>query len=84
MRLKVLLNGFNYISIAFDRNDSRECKSSNTISNLNISYSVYGKRIILFDDITTRGTSFIQLANQLKANGALEVYGFFLGKTVSF
>jgi phosphoribosylpyrophosphate synthetase len=51
---------------------------------LNISYSVYGKRIILFDDITTRGTSFIQLANQLKANGALEVYGFFLGKTVSF
>ena len=77
-----ITNGYNYITIAYDRNDSREQKSTNTITNLTFSSSVSGKRVILFDDITTRGTSFIQVANQLKARGAVEVYGFFLGKTV--
>ena len=75
-------NGYNYISIAYDRSDSREQKSMNTISNLIFSSEVCGKRIILFDDITTRGTSFIQVAEQLEAKGAIDIYGFFLGKTI--
>lgn len=77
-----LANGFNYIQIAFDRSDSREQKSSNTIANLTFSNSVYGKDIILFDDITTRGTSFVQVANELKKKGARSVYGVFIGRTV--
>lgn len=77
-----MTNGFGYISILYDRDDSREHKSANTIGNLSFSNEIYGKHIILFDDITTRGTSFIQIANKLKEKGALSVYGFFLGKTV--
>lgn len=77
-----LTNGFDFIKIVYDRNDSREQKSSNTIANLTFSNNVIGKDIILFDDITTRGTSFVQVANELKKNGARSVYGVFIGKTV--
>lgn len=77
-----ITNGYNFISIAFDRSDSREHKSADTIGNLSFSNSVYGKDIVLFDDITTRGTSFIQVANELKRKGARSVYGLFLGKTI--
>jgi len=77
-----LTNGFNFIQIVYDRADSREQKSSNTIANLSFSNSVYGKDIILFDDITTRGTSFVQVANELKNKGARSVYGVFIGRTV--
>ena len=75
-------NGFDVITISEDRENSREQKRSNTIANLSFSGSVYGKDVILFDDITTRGTSFIQAANALKARGARSVYGLFIGKTV--
>ena len=76
-------NGFNYITVCFDREDSRTVgKSSDTTSNLYFSSDVYGKDIILFDDITTRGTSFIQAAAELKKRGARSVRGLFLGKTV--
>lgn len=78
-----VINGYNYISIIHDRTDSRQQKNLNTIENLNISSLVYGKDIILFDDITTRGTSFIQLAQLLKNKGARSVYGLFIGKTVN-
>ena len=75
-------NGFDVITISEDRENSREQKRSNTIANLNFSGSVYGKDVILFDDITTRGTSFIQAANALKEKGARSVYGLFIGRTV--
>ena len=76
-------NGFNYISVCYDREDSRTAgKSADTISNLSFSSDVYGKNIILFDDITTRGTSFIQAASELKKRGARSVRGLFIGKTV--
>ena len=34
------------------------------------------------DDVTTRGTSFVQCVNKLYACGAKYVCGFFMGKTV--
>lgn len=77
-------NGFGFIEIIYDRSDSRESKSSNTIANLSFSNAVYGKDVILFDDVTTRGTSFIQVANELKKKGARSVYGVFIGRTVGF
>ena len=40
-----------------------------------------GKRVILFDDVTTTGRSFVQLADNLMDAGATQVVGFFLGKT---
>ena len=78
-----ITNGFSFISIRFDRNNSRNEKSSDTTSNLSFSDSVSGKDIILFDDITTRGTSFIQVAQKLFDKGARSVVGLFLGKTVN-
>ena len=79
-----VINGYEYISIVSDRSDSRGQKSSDTVWNLSFSSNVRGKTIVLFDDITTRGTSFIQVASKLKQNGAANVIGFFLGKTVGF
>ena len=78
-----VINGYNYITINTDRSDSRTQKSSDTVWNLSFSSSVRGKTVVLFDDITTRGTSFIQVANKLKEAGAFTVHGFFLGKTLS-
>ena len=75
-------NGFYGIKINHPRQDSREYKSSNTIENLTFLDWFEGERVILFDDITTRGTSFIQTADAIMAKGAISVYGFFLGKTV--
>lgn len=79
-----VINGYNYITINTDRSDSRIQKSSDTVWNLSFSSSVRGKTVVLFDDITTRGTSFIQVANKLKEAGASNVHGFFLGKTLSY
>lgn len=79
-----VINGYNYITINTDRSDSRTQKSSDTVWNLSFSSSVRGKTVVLFDDITTRGTSFIQVANKLKEVGASNVHGFFLGKTLSY
>ena len=79
-----VINGYDYISIVSDRSDSRGQKSSDTVWNLSFSSSVRGKTIVLFDDITTRGTSFIQVASKLKEKGAANVIGFFLGKTVAY
>lgn len=77
-------NGFGLISVCYDRADSRTAgKSDDTVSNLTFSSTVRGKDIILFDDITTRGTSFRQAADELMRRGARSVCGLFLGKTVS-
>ena len=43
---------------------------------------IRGKWVLLLDDITTRGTSFVQCAEKLYANGAEYVCGFFMVKTV--
>ncbi len=79
-----VINGYDYISIVSDRSDSRDQKSSDTVWNLSFSSNVRGKTVVLFDDITTRGTSFIQVASRLKEKGAANVIGFFLGKTVAY
>lgn len=49
---------------------------------LAFSSDIQGKDIELFDDVTTRETSFAQAAAELKRKGAMSVYGLFIGKTV--
>lgn len=41
-----------------------------------------GKRVILFDDIVTRGLSYARFAAQLEYFGAEVMCGVFLGKTL--
>ena len=50
--------------------------------NLQFSANVSGMKILLFDDIVTRGISFIQCADKLMDKGAVWVDGIFLGRTL--
>lgn len=50
------------------------CINSSEVSNMNI---------ILIDDVITRGTTFVRTADKLVANGAKQVVGLFLAKTIN-
>ncbi len=76
-------NGFRYISMMEDRDNSRSAKGKDTLEYLVFSPLVYGKDILLFDDLSTTGASFIQAADVMMIMGARSVYGLFIGKTVS-
>lgn len=75
-------NGFDFIHIMYDRENSRQEKQKKTTENLSFSDKVNGKVVLLFDDIYTRGTSFSQCAEALTRRGAVDVFGLFLGKTI--
>lgn len=77
-----ILNGFKEIIILFDRQDSRQKKEDDTVGNLQFGPGVAGKHVLLFDDIITRGTSFVQCAEQIMNKGAASVTGLFLGRTL--
>lgn len=58
-------------------------KPSNPAANFKIKEDdVKGVNIILIDDVITRGNTFAQTANKLIANGANDIIGLFLAKTV--
>lgn len=44
---------------------------------------IFGKNIILIDDVITSGRTFEKIADKLMAFGALNVYGMFFAKTVN-
>lgn len=59
-------------------------KTSNPIAGFGFApQNVAGKDVIVIDDITTRGTTFNQVAEKLKASGAKSVTGLFLAKTIN-
>lgn len=59
-------------------------KVANPTSTFAIRDSVIrGKKVLLIDDVITRGTSFTQMGNRLMSAGAASVFGLFLAKTVS-
>lgn len=45
---------------------------------------IRGKKVLLIDDVITRGVSFNQMAGKLKMAGAVDITGLFLAKTVSY
>lgn len=81
-RMTGIQNGFKEIIILYDRNDSRQHKEDDTVWNLQFGAGVEGKHVLLFDDIITRGVSFVQCAEKLTGKGAASVTGLFLGKTL--
>lgn len=77
-----VINGYSLIVRERDRSNTRGGKQEDTLEGLRINDSAFvGKRVILFDDVTTTGRSFVQLADNLMDAGATKVVGFFLGKT---
>lgn len=81
-RISGIQNGYKEIIILFDRTDSREKKTDDTTSNLQFGNGFEGKKVLLFDDIVTRGVSFIQCAEGIMGKGAESVTGLFLGRTL--
>ncbi len=78
-------DGTKWIRVRQSRDATREVgKQDDTTWNLWFDREkISGKRIILVDDITTRGMSFVQCARKLMEYGAAEVTGFFFGKSVN-
>lgn len=59
-------------------------KSSNPTADFCFESSVFrGKKVILVDDVITRGRTFVQTANKLMSNGASSVEGLFVAKTIN-
>lgn len=59
-------------------------KSSNPTEDFCFDPSIFrGKKVILIDDVITRGRTFVQTANKLMSNGASSVVGLFVAKTVN-
>lgn len=59
-------------------------KSSNPTADFYFDPSFFrGKKVILVDDVITRGRTFVHTADKMMANGALSVVGMFVAKTVN-
>ena len=59
-------------------------KKSNPEDNFRIEKKdIIDKNVILIDDVITRGTTFTNTANKLMDNGAKQVVGLFLAKTIN-
>ena len=81
-RISGIQNGYKEIIILYDRTDSRGKKRDDTTSNLQFRNGFVGKKVLLFDDIVTRGVSFMQCAEVIVDKGAESVTGLFLGRTL--
>ena len=81
-RICGIQNGYKEIIILFDRTNSKERKTDDTTGNLQFGNGFEGKRVLLFDDIVTRGVSFVQCAEKIMDKGAESVTGLFLGRTL--
>jgi predicted amidophosphoribosyltransferase len=58
-------------------------KESNPASNYSFNNNLYrGKKVLLIDDVITRGTTFKSTAIKLLESGAKDVKGLFIAKTV--
>jgi len=59
-------------------------KSSNPAADFSVNRSYcHGKKVILIDDVITRGVTFSDTAKKIQNEGATAVIGLFVGKTVS-
>lgn len=59
-------------------------KTSNPIEGFSFNpEEIRGKKVIVIDDIITRGRTFNMVADKLKAEGAVTVVGLFLAKTIN-
>jgi len=80
-----LINGYSAITVREDHEAQHLTEHKNDIvGKLNFNPDIIrGKKIILIDDVITRGKSFNQVARKLKSLGANSVIGFFIAKTVN-
>jgi len=79
------VNGYEHVRVTNDRPEVHKNRKKKDVQiQENVIYDedfFKGKRILVFDDIITRGRSYANLANRLEMFGAEVLGGFFLGKT---
>jgi predicted amidophosphoribosyltransferase len=81
LRCPVVLDG---IDVAYDRESGHlSGKSSNPSENMSFNESCFkGKKVVLIDDVRTRGTTFQTVADKMSNLGARSVFGVFLAQTI--
>lgn len=80
------INGYWHVSLSGERltvHDNR--KSEKEVRNVNViefdNDFFNGKRVLVFDDVITKGLSYAMYANQLESMGANVIGGVFLART---
>ena len=86
VRLTGCMNAYPAITIEGGRLAVHESKSSKTVQDVEViifdKEFFKGKKILVFDDILTQGTSYARFACALEKLGAVVLGGYFLGKTI--
>ena len=72
------------IDVAYDRESGYMTgKTGNPIENMEFNPSRFeGKKVVLVDDVRTRGVTFDMTADKLESLGARSVFGVFLAQTI--
>ena len=72
------------IDVAYDRESGHTSgKTGDPTANMVFNSSRFsGKKVILIDDVRTRGITFERTADKLVAHGAASVYGVFVAQTI--
>ena len=72
------------IDVAYDRESGHMTgKTGNPTENMEFNSNRFaGKKVILVDDVRTRGVTFDRTADKLELLGAVSVYGVFLAQTI--
>lgn len=82
------MNGYNAIKVEGSRMAIHETKAGKSVQNAEtITFNAdffNGKRVIIFDDILTKGRSYAQFATAIEQLGAEVLGGLFLGKTAHY
>lgn len=85
-RLTGCKNAYQAITIEGERLAIHESQCSKTVQDVEVilfdKQFFQGKKILVFDDILTRGTSYARFACALERLGAVVLGGYFLGKTI--
>lgn len=85
-RLAGTVNGYNYVGIEGKRlavHEKNQGKSVKNVQVIRFNESFFmGKKVLVFDDVLTRGFSYACFACELENFGAEVLGGYFLGRTL--
>lgn len=85
-RLSGAVNGYSHITVEGERlaiHESKSGKHVNDVQVINFDKEFFkGKKVLVFDDVITRGYSYARFACHLEMMGASVLGGMFLAKTL--
>lgn len=85
-RLSGVQNGYDHITVEGERlaiHESQSGKHVNNVEVINLDKDYFkGKKVLVFDDVITRGFSYARFACHLEMLGASVLGGMFLAKTL--